>query len=121
MCFLNAVLILAMWFPSTSPAPIIAFAALYGFSSGAFISNSPPCVAQISPDMSKIGVRNGTFFAFIAIAGLISNPIGGSLISSWGGSYTGLQIFAGVMCFWGSCMIVMARVRVAGWKWSTKF
>lgn len=89
-----------MWIPSTTNAPIIVFAALYGFGSGAFVSLSPSLIAQIS-DVRQIGVRTGTLFAIISIAALISNPIGGTLITRWNGAYTGLQIYCGVMCLAG--------------------
>lgn len=115
MCFFTAILVLAMWIPSKSNAPIIVFAALYGFGSGAFVSMAPSVIAQIS-DVRKIGVRTGTFFALISIAALISNPIGGALIDRWDGKYTGLQIFAGVIMFAGACFITAARVRLSGFK-----
>ncbi|KAF2173881.1 hypothetical protein M409DRAFT_62108 [Zasmidium cellare ATCC 36951] len=115
MCFFSAVIVLAMWIPSKANAPIIVFAALYGFGSGAFVSLAPSMIAQIS-DVRKIGVRTGTFFATISIAALISNPIGGALITRWDGKYTGLQIFAGVIMFAGSCFIAAARVRLSGPK-----
>lgn len=49
----------------------------------------------------QIGVRTGTLFAVVAIAGLISNPIGGALITKWKGNFTGLKIFCGIMCLGG--------------------
>ena len=65
-----------------------------------FVSLAPSLIAQIS-DVRQIGVRTGTLFAVIAIAALISNPIGGELITRWNGSFTGLQIYCGVMTFAG--------------------
>lgn len=91
------IIILTLWLPATGNAPIITFAALFGFGSGAFVSLLPSMLAQIS-DVRQIGVRTGTVFAIISIAALVSNPIGGALITRWHGSYTGLQIYAGVMC-----------------------
>ncbi|KAK4574003.1 hypothetical protein LTR86_001764 [Recurvomyces mirabilis] len=120
MCFFTAILILAMWVPSTGNAPIIVFAALFGFGSGAFVSLAPSLIAQIS-DVRQIGVRTGTLFAVISVAALISNPIGGALITRWHGSYTGLQIYGGVMTLAGSVFILAARVKLAGWKVMTKY
>lgn len=99
-CIFTGVITLALWLPATGNAPIILFAALFGFGSGAFVSLLPSMLAQIS-DVRQIGVRTGTVFAIISIAALISNPIGGAIITRWHGSYTGLQIFAGVMCTGG--------------------
>lgn len=118
MCLFTAVIVLALWLPATGNAPIIVFAALYGFGSGAyalndysflerprltttrFVSLAPSVIAQIS-DVRQIGVRTGTLFAIISVAALISNPIGGALITRWDGKYTGLQIFAGVLTMSG--------------------
>ncbi|KAK4539674.1 hypothetical protein LTR36_010437 [Oleoguttula mirabilis] len=103
MCFFTGILVLAVWIPATGNAPIIVFTALYGFGSGAFVSLGPSIIAQIS-DVRQIGVRTGTWFAIISIAALISNPIGGVLITRWNGKYTGLQIFCGVMCLAGQVL-----------------
>lgn len=96
MCLFTGVVTLALWIPATTNAPIIVFAALFGFGSGAFVSLLPSMLAQIS-DVRQIGVRTGTVFAIISIAALISNPIGGEIIIRWNGGFTGLQIYAGVM------------------------
>ena len=96
----SGITILALWLPAKSNAPIIVFAALFGFGSGAFVSLAPSVIAQIS-DVRQIGVRTGSFFAVISVAALISQPIGGALVTRWHGSYTGLQIYAGVLCVGG--------------------
>ncbi|CAD0094615.1 unnamed protein product [Aureobasidium mustum] len=113
------ILILALWLPAASNAPIIVFAALYGFGSGSFVSLAPSLVAQIS-DVREIGVRNGTVFAIISFAALCSNPIGGALITRWEGEYTGLQIFGGIMALSGACTILAARIVLAGTKIAAK-
>ena len=97
---LEGIVILALWIPGTGNAPIIVFAALFGFGSGAFVSLAPSLIAQIS-DVRQIGVRTGSFFAVVSIAALISQPIGGAIITRWNGAYTGLQIYAGVLCMGG--------------------
>src|ERR1700712_3352673 len=91
----SAIIVLALWLPSASNAPIIVFCVLYGFSSGAFVSLGPALIAQISP-IREIGVRNGTFFLFVAVGGLTGNPIGGALITSDHGGFRYLQIFCGL-------------------------
>ncbi|KAI9822327.1 MAG: hypothetical protein M1827_000045 [Pycnora praestabilis] len=109
MSYFSAIIVLAIWLPSRSNAPIIVFAALYGFGSGAFVSMTPAIIAQIS-DIRKIGVRNGTLFALISVGALTGNPIGGALISHDHGGFTGLQIFSGVTLAAGSTMFLVARV-----------
>jgi MFS family permease len=77
--YLSSILCLALWIPARSNAAIIVFAALYGFSSGGFVSLGPAIVAQISK-LEELGTGLGTYFAIISIAALISNPIGGALV-----------------------------------------
>lgn len=105
----SAIIVLALWLPARANAPIIVFAALYGFGSGAFVSLAPALIAQIS-DVRQIGVRTGTLFAIVSVAALVGNPIGGALVTSSGpDAFTHLQIFAGVTLFAGAVVIGVAR------------
>ncbi|KAH7259426.1 major facilitator superfamily domain-containing protein [Fusarium redolens] len=94
--FLTAILILALWIPASSNAAITTFAALFGFSSGAFISLGPVLIAQISP-IHKIGMRQGLLFGMTSVGALTTSPIGGAIVSSDNGSYWGVKVFAGVI------------------------
>ncbi|MCJ1471509.1 hypothetical protein MMC13_000149 [Lambiella insularis] len=105
--FFSAILILALWLPSQANAPLIVFAALYGFGTGAFVSMMPACTAQIS-DIREIGVRNGTAFAILSLAALCGNPIGGALLGD-GNSFTKLQIFSGVVYLVGAALLFVCR------------
>ncbi|KAG9231434.1 major facilitator superfamily domain-containing protein [Amylocarpus encephaloides] len=107
-CAFSAIIVLALWLPSSSNAPIIVFCVLYGFSSGAFVSMGPALLAQISP-IRELGVRCGTFFLFVAVGGLTGNPIGGALISRDNGGFTYLQVFCGVTMVAGTAVYVVAR------------
>lgn len=112
--YLSGILVLALWLPSRSNAPVIVFSALYGFGSGAFVSLAPALVAQIS-DLREVGVRNGTFFSIISFAALTGTPIGGALVPDvLHGSYTKLQIFCGVVMLAGATLFIAARVVVGG-------
>ncbi|CAG8954951.1 hypothetical protein HYFRA_00008640 [Hymenoscyphus fraxineus] len=111
----SAIIVLAIWLPSRGNAPIIVFCTLYGFSSGAFVSMGPAILAQISP-IREIGVRTGTFFAFVAFAGLTGNPIGGALVTD-GGDFTHLQIFCGCTMVAGTVLFLAARWVQVGFKW----
>jgi MFS family permease len=117
--YFSAILVLALWLPSRSNAPIIAFSALYGFGSGAFVSLAPALVAQIS-DIRKIGVRTGTLFAITSVAALIGNPIGGSLVTRDHGKFTQLQIFCGVMMMGGATIFLFARTNQVGFALKKK-
>ncbi len=92
---LSAVATLAVWIPGKSDGAIIAFAVLYGFSTGGFIGLGPSLIAQIS-DIRQIGVRTGTFFAAQAFGSLTGSPIGGAITSAQSGDFMGLQLFSGL-------------------------
>ena len=81
MCYMCGILCLALWLPAAANTPVILFSAFYGFGSGAFVSMMPALVAKIT-DIRQIGVRSGTLFALISIAGLIGNPIGEFCLST---------------------------------------
>lgn len=107
--FVSAILILALWLPSKANAPVIVFASLYGFGTGAFVSMVPACIAQIS-DIREIGIRTGTIFALVSVAALCGNPIGGALLVLGDGTnFTNLQIFSGVMYLTGAVMFFLCR------------
>ena len=120
MCYMCGILVLALWLPSAGGAPIIVFSALYGFGSGAFVSMMPALTASIS-DLQQLGVRNGALFAFISIAALVGNPIGGVLLSRDDGGFLYLQIFCGVAIMIGSTFFFITRGLLIKWKLFVKF
>ncbi|VTT69321.1 unnamed protein product [Fusarium fujikuroi] len=106
---LSTILMLALWLPGHSHESAIAFAALFGFSSGTYTAISPALIAHIS-DLEEIGTRSGTMYAFMSVAALTGSPIGGALISSADGSYWKLQVFAGCMIGAGTACYIAARL-----------
>jgi MFS family permease len=116
MTVFSAIITLALWIPATTNAPIIAFSALYGFASGAFISLTPAIIAHISK-VEEIGSRMGTFFAIVSFATLAGNPIGGALVPNpMTSPFWKLQLFAGVLMAAGSAIFIAARIYVGGYK-----
>lgn len=125
MCSLSAVVILALWLPGTllspgSAAVYIVFSMLYGFASGAFVGMVPALLGQISPDVTKIGVRQGVLFFCISIASLTGSPIAGAILNRQNGTYWGLQVFAGAMMATSVFFFIAARVILAGLSPSKK-
>ncbi|KAJ6780206.1 hypothetical protein PWT90_01933 [Aphanocladium album] len=118
-CYLSGIWILALWISKNSQSALIAFAALFGFSSGAYISLVAPLVMQISP-LPEIGFRTGIVFFVASIGGLTTNPINGALVDSSGG-FTGMKIFAGVFCLVGTTFVLVARLRKTGPKFLVAF
>ncbi|KAF5642220.1 transporter MCH4 [Fusarium tjaetaba] len=108
---LSTIFMLGLWLPAHSRESAIAFAALFGFSSGTYTAISPALIAHIS-DLEEIGTRSGTMYAFMSVAALTGSPIGGALISSADGSYWKLQVFAGCMLGAGTVFYVLARLYI---------
>ncbi|KAM0323732.1 hypothetical protein ACHAQA_008669 [Verticillium albo-atrum] len=114
VCYLTALWILALWIPAATDGALIAFAVLFGFCSGAYVSLIAPLVAQVSP-LPEIGFRTGLVFFASSIGGLTTNPINGAIIESPNG-LLGIKIFAGVFCVIGTTFILAARIHHTGWK-----
>ena len=107
-------MVLGLWIPGQDNVAIIAFCVLYGFGSGAFISLAPAILAQISP-LPELGARQGTCFAFTAIASLVSNPIAGALVPNTSTDpFWRLQVYTGVLMIGGGVVMVAAHVIAGG-------
>lgn len=119
VCYLSGIWILALWLPDTSDPALIAFALLFGFFSGAYVSLITPLVMQISP-MAEIGFRTGIVLFVTAIGGLTTNPINGAILDN-AGSWVGLRVFSGVFCLAGTTFVLVARIRRTGWKLLVRF
>ena len=96
------ILIFGIWLPPTildvaSEPALTAFAVLFGFWSGAAISLTPVCIAQVSK-VEEIGRRVGTCFSISSFGALVGVPIGGAIVDASGGGFTGLVVFSG--CFY---------------------
>lgn len=113
---LSAIFTLALWIPAASTAPLIVFAALIGFSNGAFVALVSALVAQIS-DIKQIGTRNGTNWFLYAVGAFIGTPVAGALIERDDGGYLYMKIFTGVAAFIGTCLFVASRSVQIGWSW----
>ncbi|KAF7310195.1 Monocarboxylate permease-like protein [Mycena indigotica] len=112
---LSGLLCVFLWLFARSLAPLLVFAALYGFMSGAFISLITPCVAQIS-DIRMIGSRIGILYSIIATPAVIGPPAAGALLRASGARseaiYTGMILFSGLTVIVGACVIFLAKLRI---------
>ncbi|RMZ76239.1 hypothetical protein DV738_g5040, partial [Chaetothyriales sp. CBS 135597] len=109
---LSTIFTLAIWIPAKSEAGLVAYAALYGFTSGSFVALIPAVVAQLS-STAEYGLRLGTNSLAVSVAVLIGNPIAGALVTATGGGFIALQIFAGVALFLGTVVFAFARAAQA--------
>ncbi|KXH26798.1 major facilitator superfamily transporter [Colletotrichum salicis] len=119
VCYLTSIWMLALWIPANSDGALIAFAILFGFCSGAYVSLIAPLIAQISP-LHEIGFRTGITFFTNSIGGLTTNPINGAILAGSGG-WVGIKVFSGAFCIAGTTFILAARIHRTGWKVFTAF
>ncbi|KAI5464908.1 putative MFS transporter [Mariannaea sp. PMI_226] len=120
VCIITGILVLGLWIPASNNAALLSFAGLFGFFSGAYISLSPALVTQVAPP-TNFGYRAGLLFMCASVGGLVTNPIAGAILQSQHGSFTGLKVFAGVICLVGTCVIFGARVCKIGFNLAVKF
>lgn len=69
---ISGILNLALWMTSSGDGAIIAYAALYGFFSGSFVSLLPAYIGKLSPP-ERTGARLGSVYAIVAVANLVSS------------------------------------------------
>jgi MFS family permease len=115
----GGVISLALWVPAQTNGTIIAFAALYGFTSGCFFSLLPAMVAKLS-DVRKLGVRNGAMYAMACTGVLIGSPIAGAIVATQEGDYSGLKIFCGVCLLAATVFAAASRTALVGTKFKIK-
>ncbi|KAL2862529.1 MCT family MFS transporter [Aspergillus lucknowensis] len=118
VCYITGIMVLALWIPASSDQAIIAFAVLFGFFSGAYISLIAALIVQISP-LREIGIRTGLVFLLASIGGLTTGPMAGRILDASG--WDGVKIFAGVLCLAGTTFVLAARIKLAGPGLTTVF
>lgn len=107
------IITLGLWLPASSAAPLIVYAALYGFASGCTLSIIPAMVATIS-DVRKLGVRNGSLYALSALGVLIGSPSAGAIVNDQHGGFSGLKILCGVSLLIGTAFAIFSRTSQVG-------
>ncbi|KUL84253.1 hypothetical protein ZTR_06960 [Talaromyces verruculosus] len=121
VCYVSGILVLALWIPASGNAAVIAFAVIFGFTSGAYASLIANLIVKISPNFKVIGYRTGLAFLFGSIGGLTTNPIAGAILQRDNGSYTGMKIFSGVCVMIGTTLVFVARLHQTKFKLLAKF
>ncbi|KAM0786322.1 hypothetical protein ACM66B_001797 [Microbotryomycetes sp. NB124-2] len=79
MCVMTCVLVWAM-FGADNVGGAIAFAILYGFSSGAYVSLVTPALVTLAKSPAEIGARSGIAFIFVGLGSLVGTPVSGALL-----------------------------------------
>jgi hypothetical protein len=100
---------LLVWLAVSDSAGFVAFIIIYGVCANAVQTLFPSALANLTTDLSKMGVRIGMVFTIVSLACLTGPPIAGALISGDGGSYRLAQIFGGTSVVGGACILLAAR------------
>ncbi|MCJ1404982.1 hypothetical protein MMC11_008208 [Xylographa trunciseda] len=97
------------WPQISTSAEIIAFAALYGFFSGAIISSMALCLLSCTDNPKNMGTYMGMGMFVVSIAALIGPPVNGALVAHYGG-FEQLSILSGTLVLTGSFSILLAKL-----------
>lgn len=101
------------WIGIHTQSSVLALAALYGFTSGGFVSIPPAVLASITPDMRDFGTRVGMSFVFCAVSVLVGTPVGGAIINETG-DYFGVKILVGTCLVTSSFFMALSRYMKTG-------
>jgi hypothetical protein len=115
---ISGILILC-WIGVSNLGGTIAFAILYGFFSGGFVSIPAVALVTLTPDMRKLGTRMGQCFFVCALGLLIGSPVVGVIVRNTG-SYLGLKLFSGLGLIMAGILVAVARISKAGWNFRVK-
>lgn len=103
------------WIGISNLRGTIAFALLYGFFTGGFVSIPLVALVTLSPDMRKLGTRMGQCFFVSALGVLVGSPVSGAIVSNTG-SYLGLKLFSGLGLIVTGTLVAIARISKVGWN-----
>lgn len=106
----GGIFVLAVWLTAHANAGVIAFAVLYGFTSGCSFSIIPAMVARIS-DVRQMGARTGSLYVASSFGVLVGSPIAGAISKN---GFSGLIIFCGVLLLGSTAFVIFARIRQTG-------
>src|SRR6266702_5474022 len=108
-CALICGALVLAWTAMHSTGALLAFAVLYGFFSGSFVSLPPSTLVSLSPDLSKVGTRIGMSFGVSSLGVLV-----GALLNLYTGQFLRMQVFCAVTMLLACAMLVIARVAKSG-------
>ncbi|KAI1068735.1 hypothetical protein LB507_006065 [Fusarium sp. FIESC RH6] len=107
----TGVVILCMNETKTTAA-LVVYAAAFGFTSGTIISGASAAFGLVVKDPRDSGAYMGMGLAVSSFAALIGPPVNGALVDRYGGFFE-VSVFSGVMCLFGGCLAVCAKLKTA--------
>jgi len=108
-----------MWVAVATPAAMYGFVVLFGLANGMAQGVWIGCLAAMTKDRSKMGVRFGMVCTITAFATLAGPPTASAVIGA-SGVYMWAQIWAGVVIVLGALSVAAGRVYQVGWKIGVK-
>jgi len=102
------------WVAVDETGCLLAFAILYGFFSGTFVSLPPSAIVSLSDDLDKVGTRLGMSFSISGVGLLIGSPVGGALLNLDTGHFVRAQVFCAVIMMASSASLALARLMHSG-------
>ncbi|KAJ7646487.1 major facilitator superfamily domain-containing protein [Roridomyces roridus] len=100
-------------FGVTNAGGMFAFAAVYGFCSGAWLSLITLAFATTARHQSEIGIRLGVGYFIAAFGGLVGSPIDGALLDRHRYFWYRPIIFTSVVALAGSVLLLISRNMIA--------
>ncbi|KIP07467.1 hypothetical protein PHLGIDRAFT_118048 [Phlebiopsis gigantea 11061_1 CR5-6] len=113
-------LLMFAMFGATDIHGMIAFAILYGFFSGCFLSMTAPMLTVFAKSVEEVGIRIGLACFIFSFALLTGNPISGALLHPPDYFWSRAIIFNAVMVLFGCFLLTVARamvVKAKGTQW----
>lgn len=108
--------LLYSWISINSEGSLIVFTLFYGFFSGAVGAFPPFIIPELTPDITRLGVRYGMCFLCMGLFMLFSIPLAGLVMGPESDNWTGLAIFCGVPMTVGTCLLFLCRVAKSGFS-----
>ena len=105
------------WIAVHDVGGLTAFAVVYGFFSGTFVSLPPSTIATLSPNLNTVGTRMGMAFSAVGLGILIGNPIAGALLDLRTMKFINAQIFCGATVVAAGIFFLLARIAKTGASW----
>ena len=103
-------IVIYSWAAVSTVQAMYVFAIFYGVTNTAAQTAFVGALADLTPDVERVGVRSGMIFLSNGFASLAGGPTAGALIDAEGGKFLWAQI-------WGGSMMILAAVTLTVSKW----
>ncbi|KAI0659615.1 MFS general substrate transporter [Cubamyces menziesii] len=110
MVMLSGLTQLLVWTFVSNYAGIMAFAIMYGFVCGCFLSLSPAVAAQLWGSGRLAGL-SGLMLLFNLPGNSAGAPLGGAILSGTGNNWTAVSCYSGGLQILGATVLLYARLK----------